>query len=266
MSTLSDAEIKGLIPPTLASVTGGYLVNFARDVERALLSKGGTAEPVAQAMQTVTAAMRADPGYAWSWHCNIAMAYVDAGGDRTIGNQGAERFMRLLANVDPAHPECYAVQSAGSNEINAAGSVGGDLTERYGEMSREQLERHCARLSQAFANDKAHTFFNRYAFGPLAAPSCLVCGQLPKKVAIQHLELPGIVVCEQCWHAAVQRKDAEPNVPKAPETHPAQEPVAWFRGVVSPGGPWGPAEHDVEIVWGDQPDGGGWKPLYAAQD
>lgn len=60
-------------------------------------------QPVPQAVQTLIAAMQADSDYAWSWHCNIAMAYVDAGGDTYIGNQGAARFMKLFANVDPAH-------------------------------------------------------------------------------------------------------------------------------------------------------------------
>jgi hypothetical protein len=61
------------------------------------------AEPVADAMKTVIKAMQADPDYAWSWHCNVAMAFADAGGDPYTANQGAARFMRLLANVDPAH-------------------------------------------------------------------------------------------------------------------------------------------------------------------
>jgi hypothetical protein len=60
-------------------------------------------QPVADAMKTVIKAMQADPDYAWSWHCNVAMAFVDAGGDSYTANQGAARFMRLLANVDPAH-------------------------------------------------------------------------------------------------------------------------------------------------------------------
>lgn len=58
---------------------------------------------VPAAMQIVTDAMRADPEYAWSWHCNVAMAFVDAGGDAYTANQGAARFMRILANVEPAH-------------------------------------------------------------------------------------------------------------------------------------------------------------------
>jgi hypothetical protein len=60
-------------------------------------------EPVADAMKTVIKAMQDDPDYAWSWHCNVAMAFFDAGGDSYTANQGAARFMRLLANVDPAH-------------------------------------------------------------------------------------------------------------------------------------------------------------------
>jgi hypothetical protein len=60
-------------------------------------------EPVADAMKIVIKAMQADPDYAWSWHCNVAMAFVDAGGDSYTANQGAARFMRLLANVEPAH-------------------------------------------------------------------------------------------------------------------------------------------------------------------
>lgn len=58
---------------------------------------------VQQAMEVVTQAMRDDPEYAWSWHCNIAMAFVDEGGDPAMGNHAAARFMRLLANVEPAH-------------------------------------------------------------------------------------------------------------------------------------------------------------------
>ena len=61
------------------------------------------AQPAVEPVQTLIAKLQADPDYAWSWHCNIAMAYVDAGGDPCTGNQGAARFMKMFANVDPAH-------------------------------------------------------------------------------------------------------------------------------------------------------------------
>jgi hypothetical protein len=60
-------------------------------------------EQIAQAVQTVIQAMQDDPGYAWAWHCNIAMAFVDAGGDRYTANQGAARFLEMFAKVQPAH-------------------------------------------------------------------------------------------------------------------------------------------------------------------
>jgi hypothetical protein len=70
------------------------------------------------AMKTVIEALQKDPDYAWSWHCNIAMAFVDAGGDHYTGNQGAARFMKTLANVEPAHelptpPAAPAAQPVG---------------------------------------------------------------------------------------------------------------------------------------------------------
>lgn len=71
---------------------------------------------VPEAMRVVTAAMRSDPEYAWSWHCNVAMAFVDEGGDHAMANHAAARFMRLLANVEPAHeiPAKPAQQPAAS--------------------------------------------------------------------------------------------------------------------------------------------------------
>ena len=38
--------------------------------------------------------IRSDEGYAWGWHCNIAMASVDEGMDRDAANRAAARFMR----------------------------------------------------------------------------------------------------------------------------------------------------------------------------
>ena len=70
------------------------------------------AEAVPAAMKVVLEAMRSDPDYAWSWHCNVAMAFVDAGGDHYTANQGAARFMRLLAGVEPAHELPEAPQQA----------------------------------------------------------------------------------------------------------------------------------------------------------
>jgi hypothetical protein len=99
------------------------LTNKTMTALRAALAQQEQA-PVADAMKTVTKAMQDDPDYAWSWHCNVAMAFVDAGGDSYTANQGAARFMRLLANVDPAHelpshPPRREWQSLTDDEISA---------------------------------------------------------------------------------------------------------------------------------------------------
>jgi hypothetical protein len=60
---------------------------------------------VAKAIATLTAAVKADPDYAWGWHCNIAMSAVDAGCPHQVANEGAARFMSLLFGVNTReHP------------------------------------------------------------------------------------------------------------------------------------------------------------------
>lgn len=88
------------IPSNAASKVKARHLASLRD---ALAKTPQQTEAVPAAMNVVLEAMRSDPDYAWSWHCNVAMAFVDAGGDRHTANQGAARFMRLLANVEPAH-------------------------------------------------------------------------------------------------------------------------------------------------------------------
>jgi BMFP domain-containing protein YqiC len=76
-------------------------------------------EQIAQAVQTVIQAMQDDPEYAWGWHCNIAMAFVDAGGDRYTANQGAARFLEMFAKVQPAHELPAPEQDLVAYEIEA---------------------------------------------------------------------------------------------------------------------------------------------------
>lgn len=43
---------------------------------------------------------------------------------------------------------------------------------------------------------------------------------------------------------------------------PEAIPRAWFRVHHTPDSINGPAEADIDMAWGDQPEGDGWKPLY----
>lgn len=72
-----------------------------------------TTEALPRAMTAVTAQMNEDFDYAWSWHCNIAMSAVDAGCDHMIANEGAARFLQMLAGVDTRqHAAFKAIQNA----------------------------------------------------------------------------------------------------------------------------------------------------------
>ena len=55
---------------------------------------------IKEAISALDKAMQSDPDYAWSWHCNIAMAMQDEGVDREKANKGAARFMQLAFGVD----------------------------------------------------------------------------------------------------------------------------------------------------------------------
>ena len=55
---------------------------------------------VLQAMDTLKTNMKEDPEFAWSWHCNIAVQFQDAGVSHAISNDGASRFMKLCFGVD----------------------------------------------------------------------------------------------------------------------------------------------------------------------
>jgi len=59
----------------------------------------------AQALDTLSEAFRKNPDYAHSWHCNIAMACIDAMpagwvSSHEIGNDAASRFMKNAFNVE----------------------------------------------------------------------------------------------------------------------------------------------------------------------
>lgn len=55
-------------------------------------------------------AMKADPEYAWGWHCNLAMAMHDSGaGPHQVCNKGAALFLSLLSDgaVDTTQHPAY---------------------------------------------------------------------------------------------------------------------------------------------------------------
>jgi hypothetical protein len=62
---------------------------------------------VAAEMNRLTAAIKADDGYAWGWFCNLVMAFVDEGGDRVVAEKGVARFMSWLFEYDITKHSLY---------------------------------------------------------------------------------------------------------------------------------------------------------------
>lgn len=93
----------------------GYVSWSPKDVfERAYVEcadSSALALELASSVSTIRGAMAKDLDYAWAWHCNIAMAAFDAGCPHDVANEGAARFMQLLAGVDTRkHPGFAATQ------------------------------------------------------------------------------------------------------------------------------------------------------------
>ena len=90
-------------------------------------------EGVQRTMNVLRSALQTDPGYAWSWHCNIAVAMQDEGVPHAVANHGAARFMRALAAVEPAHelpPKVVRAQKAvGAVWFDRAGRVHGTVSD-----------------------------------------------------------------------------------------------------------------------------------------
>lgn len=67
------------------------------------------------AMRVLSYALKKDPEYAWSWHCNIAMNAYDAANraklnpteTHKIANEYAASFMRLAFGVDTSKNRHY---------------------------------------------------------------------------------------------------------------------------------------------------------------
>jgi len=70
------------------------------EVQAVLVSKAPSQEETATAFRVLQYSLMIDTGYAWSWHCNLAMASVDEGMDHVAANRAAARFMKNCFDVD----------------------------------------------------------------------------------------------------------------------------------------------------------------------
>jgi len=66
---------------------------FKRSTEKTRISTSESYEILKKAIQD-------DDDYAWSWHCNIAVPFMDEGGTHEMANRAAARCMRTMFGVD----------------------------------------------------------------------------------------------------------------------------------------------------------------------
>lgn len=107
------------VPASVWNANKGFMAHELMDQRRLPHPLVVTVEvPTAEATSPIKGlidALKADPEYAWSWHCNLVMAMEDVGA-RTLQdcNKGAALFMSRLTNgaVDTTqHPDIKAAVS-----------------------------------------------------------------------------------------------------------------------------------------------------------
>lgn len=59
------------------------------------------------AFELLKNAIQKDEDYAWTWHCNIAMPFIDQGGTHEQANKAAADFMKIAFDVDVTKFDYY---------------------------------------------------------------------------------------------------------------------------------------------------------------
>ena len=62
-------------------------------------------DEIKNGLKVIKQAFEEDFGYAWAWHCNLAMASYDEGLDLAAANRAAARFIRILLDYDITESE-----------------------------------------------------------------------------------------------------------------------------------------------------------------
>ena len=99
---------------THESSPGPTMDDYRRMARFALAEGQVDATPVAEAWEVFEAAMK-DPGYAWGWHCNLAVPIMDATGiTHKQANMAAAHLMQHLWKCDiTTHPN-YQYEKSGA--------------------------------------------------------------------------------------------------------------------------------------------------------
>lgn len=96
-----DLVMEGLGLAWLTAGENETVIHAVRGMQQVFEAKDDNF--IKESLNTLRDAMKADQGYAWSWHCNIAMPFMDSGKgaiSHSQANTGAAWVMRHLFDVD----------------------------------------------------------------------------------------------------------------------------------------------------------------------
>ena len=73
-------------------------------------------DQIQHAFDVLKAAIQADEGYAWSWHCNLAMPAYDVGVSHKQANEAAANIMLTIFGTDTSQSTLYQQTMSQYNE------------------------------------------------------------------------------------------------------------------------------------------------------
>lgn len=99
-----------------------------------------THNSIGPAFRELKAAIAADPGYAWGWHCNLAMPISDViGVSKADANKAAARLMSHIFGIDTSANEHYP-KTVVESSVEVDHSTDRDLAEPTDEMVNRFLQ------------------------------------------------------------------------------------------------------------------------------
>lgn len=128
------------VPASVWNANKGFMAHELMDQRRLPHPLVVTVDiPTAEATSPIKGlidAMKADPDYAWGWHCKIAMSAHDSGaGPHSACNRGAALFLSLLSHgaVDTStHPAYAQTQESPKSQDGQAAKSSGPYPEAEG--------------------------------------------------------------------------------------------------------------------------------------
>jgi hypothetical protein len=123
----------------------------------AMIEEGRKATIIADAIATIIKATKADDDYAWTWHANIAVCFMDEGGSHEAANCAAARFMKTCFDVDVtkldqwrSFVKQWAAPGVKGSTVKSLAEINPEASNS--EPTTEQIDAACLRFNSYFEN------------------------------------------------------------------------------------------------------------------